>query len=180
MRKLFFWLVTGSFVAEIAISELWLRHSRGSSILDLLSDAPAWPAALGLGALLGVAIALASRALFATIAPGLIRDVFIPAFSHARYPDILLMSILPGIGEEILFRGVIQPAAGIIPASLIFGFIHSGFSIRLLPYGIWAAAVGAALGLLYIFTGNLWGSISAHALINAMGGLWIMRMARRE
>jgi uncharacterized protein len=161
----------------VAVAELWLRIERGAGVLDLLSNQAGLLPSIGAGTLLAVPIALASRFLFSTFAPHLVRELFIPVFGGIGYLEILALSVLPGVGEELLFRGVIQPALGIVPASIIFGFVHSGFSRRLLPYGLWSGVVGAALGVLFILTGNLWGSITAHALVNAMGTLWIKRLA---
>jgi membrane protease YdiL (CAAX protease family) len=175
-RRLILWLVGGSFVLEVAIAELWLRFQRDAGVLDLLSDPANLLPSIVAGSLLGISLALASRVLFSALTPDLIREMFLPLFRGIGYREVLAISIFPGLGEELLFRGAMQPAIGIVLTSLIFGFVHSGFSRRLLPYGLWSGLVGAALGLLYIATGNLWGSIVAHALVNAMGGLWLRRL----
>ncbi len=45
-------------------------------------------------------------------------------FSQSTIIDILLISIVAAFAEEILFRGIIQIKLGLIPASIIFGFLH--------------------------------------------------------
>jgi uncharacterized protein len=174
--RLIFALAGGSFLVEVAVSALWLRVERGGSVLDLLSNQTNLLPSMGAGALLALFIALTSRFLFSTFTPDLVRDMFVPLFGGIGYREVLAISILPGIGEELLFRGVMQPALGLIPTSIIFGFLHSGLSRRLLPYGIWSGLVGAMLGLLYILFGNLWGPILAHTLVNAMGAMWVKRL----
>ena len=80
----------------------------------------------------------------------------------------MLVSALAGIGEELLFRGVLQaglseawsPMAGIVVASLLFGAAHAVS----LSYLVLATLMGLYLGLLYHLTGNLLLPIIVHAL----------------
>lgn len=86
--------------------------------------------------------------------------------------NILIIAILPGIGEELIFRGILQkhlghmlrhPIAGIWIAAAIFSAIHLQFE-GFLP----RMALGAILGYLYYWTGNLWVPIIAHAFNNGI------------
>ncbi len=168
--------VVGSFIVEMILAESWLRIARQSSITKLLSlQGLSFSVALGLG--LALVLALSSRIYFTRFTPQLIRELFIPIFGRVSGSNILLISLLPGLGEEVLFRGVIQPELGVAGASVIFGLMHSGLSRRLLPYGVWSALVGLVLGLLYLATGNIWGAVAAHSLINALGALWLKHLA---
>lgn len=89
-------------------------------------------------------------------------------FHNARPGAIVLVSALAGIGEELLFRGVIQagvadywsPTVGIVVASLLFAAAHA----ISLAYLALAALMGLYLGLLYHWTGNLLVPIIVHAL----------------
>lgn len=86
--------------------------------------------------------------------------------------NLLLISILPGIGEELLFRGLIQkhlagwmnnPIAAIWITAILFSSIHmqfEGFFPRLV--------LGALLGYLYYWTNNLWVPIITHAFNNGI------------
>jgi len=80
--------------------------------------------------------------------------------------------------EEYLFRGVIQgrlrksmgaPAA-IAVASLLFGSVHilnyAGPLAGVLAATLLIVMVGAILGALYEYTGNLWAPVIAHAAYN--------------
>jgi hypothetical protein len=83
-----------------------------------------------------------------------------------------LVAVVPAIGEEMLFRGVLQPVfirvfknkhIGIWLTAFVFSFIHFqffGFVPRLL--------IGVFLGYLFAFTGNLWYSIVAHMANNGI------------
>ena len=91
--------------------------------------------------------------------------------------NLLLIAILPGIGEELIFRGILQkkigdvlkhPIAAIWISAFIFSAIHlqfEGFFPRLV--------LGATLGYLYHWTGNLWVPMIAHAFNNGVQVLLI-------
>ena len=86
--------------------------------------------------------------------------------------NIGLIAILPALGEELLFRGVIQkylysifakPQISVWVTAFLFSAIHlqfEGFIPRFL--------LGLFLGYLYYWTKNLWLPIVAHFLNNAM------------
>lgn len=85
--------------------------------------------------------------------------------------NILIVGMIAALGEEILFRGILQNLfwkwtknihLAIWIAAFIFSFIHFqffGFFPRLL--------LGALLGYLYYWSGSLWASIFAHFVNNA-------------
>jgi hypothetical protein len=45
-------------------------------------------------------------------------------FTETGVIDLVVISLLAGVSEELLFRGVIQAKFGIVVASVIFGLIH--------------------------------------------------------
>jgi hypothetical protein len=84
---------------------------------------------------------------------------------------LLVVAIIPGIGEELLFRGILQkifldhmkPYCAIALSSFIFAALH------LDPTGIatkWL--IGFALGIIYYRTKNIWISIIIHICNNAV------------
>jgi len=86
--------------------------------------------------------------------------------------NLLIIAILPGIGEELIFRGILQkqvglifknPVVGIWIAAFIFSAIHLQFE-GFLPRMV----LGAVLGYLYYWTGNLWVSMIAHGFNNGI------------
>jgi membrane protease YdiL (CAAX protease family) len=73
-------------------------------------------------------------------------------FASATFIDICLISLMAGLAEELLFRGVIQAKWGIIAASILFGLLHAVTP----AYVILATVVGFYIGLLYhVFQGLL-------------------------
>lgn len=95
------------------------------------------------------------------------RVIVRPLFEHVRVWHILVISALAGAGEELLFRGVLQPLVGLPAASVIFGAVHVG-GRSLVGYGAWAACIGAVFGLLMVTTGGLLAPIVAHAVYDAL------------
>ena len=85
----------------------------------------------------------------------------------ARRRDLVLVSVLSGVGEEAFFRGALQPALGIVVASLLFGVLHIGPDRRYLVWTVWAVGAGFLFGFLYIWTGGLLAPVTAHVLHNA-------------
>ena len=84
--------------------------------------------------------------------------------------NLIVIAIIPALGEELLFRGCIQQLikewtkntnAAVWIAAFIFSFIHFqfyGFVPRML--------LGALLGYLFVWSGSLWVPIAAHAFNN--------------
>ncbi|MBC1241965.1 CPBP family intramembrane glutamic endopeptidase [Nostoc sp. 2RC] len=85
-------------------------------------------------------------------------------------PDLIWLGLLPGLSEELLFRGVMLPALGfddlaVIVSSLCFGVLHLSGSQQW-PYVVWASIVGIILGYSALLTGNLLVPIAAHIMTN--------------
>ncbi len=84
--------------------------------------------------------------------------------------NIVLIGIIPGVGEELLFRGVIQkivsrwtrsPHWGIWLTAALFSALHLQF------YGFFPRMLlGAMFGYMLVWSGNLWMPILAHFLNN--------------
>ena len=80
-------------------------------------------------------------------------------------PLIILISIAAGIGEEILFRAVIQRFIGLWPAAIVFVAIHgylNPMNWRISVYGIYLVLVAASFGYLNDHLG-IWSAAIAHA-----------------
>ncbi|MFN0016374.1 MAG: lysostaphin resistance A-like protein [Saprospiraceae bacterium] len=85
--------------------------------------------------------------------------------------NIFLIALLPAVGEELVFRGVVQqqlqrsiasPWVAIVLTSAIFSFVHfqfEGFLPRML--------LGMLLGWLFWRSQNLWVPVAAHFVNNA-------------
>ncbi len=148
---------------------------------------PSW-SALGLSLLATLPLAAGLLALpagrwrWADELTRLVRRFVTLLFRRARPGAVVLVSALAGIGEELLFRGVVQaglvawwtPATGIIVASLLFGFAHA----LTLSYLLLATLMGLYLGLLYHWTGNLLVPIIVHAIYDWVAIHYYLRRPR--
>lgn len=86
--------------------------------------------------------------------------------------NIFMIAVLPAIGEELLFRGVVQRIfirwtknshLGIWIAAILFSALHMqfyGFIPRML--------LGALFGYLLVWSGSMWLPIAAHFVNNAV------------
>jgi len=91
------------------------------------------------------------------------------------FVDFIWLGLLPGLSEELLFRGVLLPAfglnvLGLIVSSVCFGVLHFSGMERW-PYVVWATAVGLVLGYTALETGSLLVPIVAHITINVVSSL---------
>jgi membrane protease YdiL (CAAX protease family) len=94
-------------------------------------------------------------------------ELLYPLFHSVTPAEIIGISVLAGVGEELFFRGAMQQEWGWAAASLIFGLCHVGNRDTLI-LGLWAALVGGILGWLAMVTGGLLAPIIAHALYDAL------------
>jgi membrane protease YdiL (CAAX protease family) len=81
---------------------------------------------------------------------------------------VLTLAALSALGEELLFRGLLQPWLGLVPQALLFGALHQVRGPGRWVWMAWASAMGLLLGATFQLTGSLTGPIAAHALVNAL------------
>ncbi len=96
--------------------------------------------------------------------------------------DSVWIALLPGMSEELLFRGVMLPAiglnaTGLVVSSLCFGILHMS-GRQQWPYAVWASAIGLLLGGCALATGNLFVPIVAHVVTNFTSSLF-WQLSRR-
>ena len=89
--------------------------------------------------------------------------------------NLFLIALIPAIGEELFFRGVVQqylqkilknPHLGVCLTACVFSAIHMQF-FGFLPRFL----LGLILGYLFFYSGNLWMSVLGHFINNALGVL---------
>jgi uncharacterized protein len=103
---------------------------------------------------------------------GDIMDAFLkPGSAGGLMFNLLVIAIVPGIGEELIFRGVIQKLFGrwfrnhhiaVVVTSLLFAAIHFQF-LSFLP----RLLLGLVLGYIFYWSGSIWLVILLHFLNNA-------------
>ncbi len=164
----------GTAIVLLAIAKAWLHLSD----VTLLPVSLTWMS-LGWGFAVGFVITIASFIMY-RIWPAYSRsaNTYLKlVLSPLLWPDLIWLGLLPGLSEELLFRGVMLSDLGLTPLALVvssiaFGVLHFSGSQQW-PYVIWASIVGLILGYSAIATGNLFVPIIAHILTNFMSGcLW--------
>ena len=117
-----------------------------SSRLLLRSDAPFRDVGLGLAAAVGMILVLAGvNLVFELLGSGPPENPQVDKIGQLiTWPVIVLIALTAGIGEEIFFRGLLQPRVGIVATSVLFGVVHAG-------YGVWIQVV-APFAMAFVFS----------------------------
>ena len=166
-------------LAAFAGVGLVLRRSGGASLRRLGLTLPAW---------WHIVLAIAAAGLFFGLSTGLdaLGQVLTPATSRdvnsvtqrifgqltQDIGGVATIALVAGICEEVLFRGALQPRAGLIWASLVFASVHTQYGLSFDELAVVLLAVG--LGLIRRFL-NTTSSIVCHATYNTMAGIGLAR-----
>jgi membrane protease YdiL (CAAX protease family) len=166
----------GLFAAAVVISRLLGRPS-------LTAFSPSGTGLLlGLAATLPLAVILLAlrRSSWAPVAR-LRADAdahLLPLFRDCTLWQFAVIAAAAGLGEEMLFRGLLQGAltefggatVGLLGASVLFGLAH----LITPTYALLAGIVGLYLGGLTIAGGGLWAPIVTHAVYDFVAlAIWI-------
>ncbi len=101
-----------------------------------------------------------------------ILDMLKVRYAYDLPVNLLVVAVLPGILEEMCFRGALQriminifrsPWGGIVATGFLFSAIHfqfAGFLPRMF--------LGILLGTIYWYSGSLWPAILAHIFFNGI------------
>jgi len=113
----------------------------------------------------------------------LVQKLVMPLFRDATTAELALVAVLAGIGEELLFRGLLQDALavsiggtagmwiGLSVAAAVFGLAHAVTR----TYAVLATAVGVYLGWLFLATGNLIAPMVAHAVYDFVALVYLVK-----
>ena len=167
---------TPFLILALAGVGLFMRRNVSTSAGRLGLVVPAW---------WQVALALAAAGAFFALADGS------DALNHAWSPDvarkvdattqhlfgqlgspvgIAAVALIPGICEEILFRGALQPRLGLLPTALLFTAIHTQYGLSFDTLAIFLIAVGLGLIRKYV---NTTASSTCHVTYNLLAGIGI-------
>ena len=171
-RRTFFLLGLLTLIGFSSIGGLVIEQFQDVRFFSLFQKATPWYEQIGIGLLYGVITALIgwyivnmtflanTRTFFARLIQGL----------NLSVPDILFISFCAGAGEEILFRGAIQPYLGIWITAILFVAIHGYLNPknwRISVYGVYMCIVIAGMGYLSDYLG-ITTAIAAHFAIDVV------------
>jgi hypothetical protein len=113
----------------------------------------------------------------------ILERLLLPLIRNCHWLELAVVSITAGLGEEWLFRGLLQGALArhlsdvpaIVLASIAFGLCHYITH----TYFILATVLGAVFGWLYFTTNNLLTVIVIHALYDFIALLILQRQYRK-
>jgi CAAX protease family protein len=173
-----------ALVGEAALALLAVGLGRLLGISPLATLQPSWSALLW-GFLATAPLLLALLGVLRTQARPLRRLVdFVlgelgPILARRSVLELALLAALAGLGEELLFRGLIQAGLmrvmptflALFSASALFGLAHFATS----TYAVVAALMGLYLGALFLLQGNLLAPLVAHALYDFVALLLVVR-----
>ncbi len=110
-------------------------------------------------------------------------ETIVPLFRDCRLVELAIIAALAGVGEEMLFRGVIQAAVmqkiagpggvwlGLLAAAALFGLLHP-----ITPtYAISGRTDRLVLGWLWLACGNLLAPITAHGAYDFLALVYLTR-----
>jgi uncharacterized protein len=111
-------------------------------------------------------------------------EMLVPLFRGCPVVHLAIIAALAGLGEEMLFRGVIQTAVAeeiggprgvwlaLVIAAVLFGLLHS-----ITPtYALLAGLIGLYLGGLWLACGNLLAPITVHALYDFVVLVYLVKV----
>ncbi|XP_059657776.1 uncharacterized protein LOC132304216 isoform X2 [Cornus florida] len=89
--------------------------------------------------------------------------------------DYMVVAFLPGVSEELLFRGALLPLFGLdwkgaLVVAALFGVLHLGNG-RKTSFAIWATFVGFAYAYATIVSSSIIVPMVSHAANNLVGGV---------
>jgi len=144
----------------------------------------AWGAAAAVPPLM-----LLAAAIYVSLSPvrrltDLVEHLLVPPLRQSTLAELAIISLLAGLGEEMLFRGAIQaaladrieppygPWLALAVASLLFGLAH----FITFTYAVFATLMGAYLGLIWMESGNLLVPIVAHAVYDFTALVYLVKL----
>lgn len=159
-----------AFYAGLGLLALAWRWGQGQSVWRASSDLPVhWARDIGLGLLAGAAvIALSAELTRRTRWGDALARRLAETLGPLRPTQCWLLAAASGIAEEAFFRGALQPAVGLVAASVLFAAAHFVPRREMLPWSGFSLAAGLLLGGLYAATGNLLAPIVAHVVVNGV------------
>jgi uncharacterized protein len=162
-------------VIALAGVGLWVRRNLAASADRLGVVVPAWWHVVLALAAAGVffGIGQLSGYLSYKLTPGISQQVdqssqhLFGALSGGLV-GIIALAIIPGICEEILFRGALQPRFGLLLTAVLFAAIHTEYGLSIDVLAILVIALG--LGAIRKYT-NTTTSMVCHVTYNLLVGL---------
>jgi len=111
-------------------------------------------------------------------------EAIVPLFRECRFVELAILATLAGLGEEMLFRGVVQTVAseqigglhgmwlGLVVSALLFGLLH----LITPTYALLATLIGLYLGWLWLACGNLLAPVVTHGVYDFVALVYLVKV----
>lgn len=158
----------------VVLALVWSLQSREevAPALGKLGMRPAFLPLLALGGFVTWGLASVLMSPVEQLLPEWVEEVELPALFPHPVLAVLSICVVPGVCEELIFRGILQgslarvmgPRNSLVVAAVIFAAVHFN------PLGFWGYLfpLGLYLGWLRLRTGSLYPGIVAHFSHNAV------------
>ncbi|WP_306642167.1 CPBP family intramembrane glutamic endopeptidase [Sanyastnella coralliicola] len=151
--------VIAEFSSEVNLWDRWIGR---------------WPISdqLMIGIPVGIVAALGARFVISRNFMEGVRMRYARMFGNLQlnWSEIIFISVCAGVGEELLFRGAIQPLLGILLTAIFFVAIHGYLNPkdwRISVYGAYMTLVVIGFGYMTEAFG-VWSAVMAHTVVDVI------------
>lgn len=172
-------LVIYSVMATVGFEICWWYHKNTSSLFAVRHMD--WFLYLRIAAV-GILFLLLGQHCLEEFFPSYrrLKLAFAQIFRGLHSWQIIVLALLSSVGEEILFRGAMQPFLGVWLTSIVFAILHIDPEGKVSVWTAWALVGGVIMGFAAKVTGSLWPSMIIHFGVNAISIARVARLMDRE
>ena len=169
-KKTIMLLALGTLVVFGGVGALLIPYVRDMKFLEFMSGIEKYWLQLTIGIIFGIITAKAGWQIIELPKLADTKIFFVNLIKPLKLNrgQIIFISICAGVGEELLFRGAVQPMLGIWITSILFVLLHgylNPFNLPLTLYGFYMVLVIGVMGLMTEYFGIL-AAMIAHTLID--------------
>ena len=169
-KKTIMLLALGTLVVFGGVGALLIPYVRDMKFLEFMSGIEKYWLQLTIGIIFGIITAKAGWQIIELPKLADTKTFFTNLIKPLKLNSgqIIFISICAGVGEELLFRGAVQPMLGIWITSILFVLLHgylNPFNLPLTLYGIYMVLVIGVMVLMTEYFGIL-AAMIAHTLID--------------
>ena len=174
--------ITCAIMCGLSVALILLFHPK-PHFLGLLSGLPLFQQAF-LGSALGGLYYISARLGYKYVAGRKSAENIVESYSRLDLTgwNPVWIALAAGFGEELLFRGALQPVLGVWATSLLFVLAHTkayrfnGFSSRVLIQALGIFVVSVGFGFISQYIG-LFAAMIVHTAMDVVGLYTIRRLA---
>ena len=171
-KRTLFVLAIGSLVVFTVLGWGIMAHFGPVTLTNSLQGGAPLPMQAGLGLMVGSVVGFLAWNMVNLPFFRKTRDFFVDIIGPLKlnWTEVVMVSCCAGIGEEILFRGAVQPHLGIVWTSILFVALHgylNPFDSRMTTYGLFMILAICLLGWVAVKYGLIT-AIVAHTVIDVI------------